>query len=327
VCDHALCPSPTVLASRARATTIDFALSLCSFEQVNWDDLRYFIALQKGSSLSAAARLLKTEHTTVSRRLAALEADLGVRLFERRARQYRLTPEGEKIAVFALRLEEQALDIQRIATGRQTKVGGTVRISAPPAFASHFLAERLAVLLTSSPELEIELIAENALINLARVEADIAVRMRRPDDNTIVARKVGECAFGLYASRAYLNQPRKRWTFIGYDKSLDGAPQQQWLRALAGTALRFRTNDLVTLMEGAAGGLGVAVLPRFMADRDIRLAPAPIAETPPSRPIWVLVHADLKRSPRIRCVLDHLAQSVAAAAAILNPARRKGAAG
>jgi DNA-binding transcriptional LysR family regulator len=295
---------------------------------VNWDDLRYFIALQKGSSLSAAARLLKTEHTTVSRRLAALEADLGVRLFERRARQYRLTPEGEKIAVFALRLEEQALDIQRIATGRQTNVGGKVRISAPPAFASHFLAERLAVLLTSFPELEIELIAENALINLARVEADIAVRMRRPDDNTIVARKVGDCAFGLYASRAYLShEPREHWNFIGYDKSLESAPQQQWLKALAGTALRFRTNDLVTLMEGAAGGLGVAVLPCFMADRDIRLAPAPIAETPPSRPIWVLVHGDLKRSPRIRCVLDHLAQSVAAAAAILNPARRKGTAG
>ena len=95
---------------------------------MNWNDLRHFIALAKGGSLSAAARLLKTEHTTVARRVAVLEADLGVRLFERNARRYRLTSEGEQIADLALRLEEQALDIQRVATGRRTGVGGTVRI-------------------------------------------------------------------------------------------------------------------------------------------------------------------------------------------------------
>jgi DNA-binding transcriptional LysR family regulator len=198
-----------------------------------------------------------------------------------------------------------------------------VRISAPPAFASHFLVERLNALVASSPELEIELMAENALISLARGEADIAIRMRRPEGDAIVTRKVGEVAFGLYASPAYLShRPRERWRFIGYDKSLDSAPQQQWLKVLAaGTSLQFRTNDLVTLMEGAAGGLGVAVLPCFMADRDVRLVPAPMAGTPPSRPIWLLVHSDLSRSPRIRCVLDHLTQSVAAASAILNPVR------
>jgi DNA-binding transcriptional LysR family regulator len=295
---------------------------------MNWNDLRYFIALAKGGSLSAAARLLKTEHTTVSRRVAVLEANLGVRLFERKARQYRLTPEGEQIADRALRLEQQALDIQRVATGRRTGVGGMVRISAPPALASHFLADRLNALLVSSPELEIELIAANELVSLARGDADIAIRLRRPEDDAIVTRKLGEVAFGLYASRVYLSHvPQERWSFIGYDQSLDSAPQQQWLKALAaGTSLRFRTNDLVTLMEGAAGGLGVAVLPRFMADRDLRLMPAPIARTPPSRPIWLLVHSDLSRSPRVRRVFDHLAQNVAAAAAILNPARREGTA-
>ena len=296
---------------------------------MNWNDLRYFIALANGGSLSAAARLLKTEHTTVSRRVAVLEADLGVRLFERNARRYRLTPEGEKIADLAARLEEQALDIQRIAAGRKTGVSGTVRISAPPAFASHFLAKRLNALLASSPELEIEVIGENNLISLARGEADIAIRMRRPEDNAIVTRKVGEVAFGLYASRTYLtNRPKERWRFIGYEMTLDSAPQQQWLKTLAaGTSLQFRTNDLVTLMEGAAGGLGVAVLPCFMADRDVRLVPAPMAGAPPSRPIWLLVHSDLSRSPRIRYVLDHLTQSVAAASAILNPVRRNGDAG
>jgi len=175
---------------------------------MNWNDLRYFIALAKSGSLSAAARLLKTEHTTVSRRVAVLEADLGVRLFERNARHYRLTPEGEQIADLALRLEDQAIDIQRVASGRRTGVGGMVRISAPPALASHFLAERLNALLASFAELEIELIAANDLISLARGEADIAIRMRRPEDDAIVTRKVGEVAFGLYASRAYLSRVR-----------------------------------------------------------------------------------------------------------------------
>jgi DNA-binding transcriptional LysR family regulator len=294
---------------------------------MNWNDLRYFIALANGGSLSAAARRLKTEHTTVSRRIAVLEADLGVRLFERNARRYRLTPEGEQIADLALRLEEQALDIQRVATGRRTGVRGAVRISAPPGFASHFLAERLSALLAYYPELEIELIAENQLISLARGEADIAIRMRRPADDAIVTRKVGDCAFGLYASRAYVSQrPKERWTFIGCEKNLDSAPQHQWLKALAaGTTLHFRTNDLVTLIEGVAGGLGVAVLPCFMADRDIRLVPAPMEGTPPTCPIWLLVHADLSRSARVRCVLDHLTLSIAAAAATLNPVRPEGA--
>lgn len=310
--------------------TIDYAQSLCVFAQMmNWNDLRHFIALAKGGSLSAAARLLKTEHTTVARRVAVLEADLGVRLFERNARRYRLTSEGEQIADLALRLEEQALDIQRVATGRRTGVGGTVRISAPPAFASHFLAERLNTLLASFPELEIELVGDNNFVSLARGEADIAIRMRRPEEDAIVTRKVGEVAFALYASHAYLgDRPRERWNFIGYDRSLDSAPQQQWLKAMAPEAsLQFRTNDLVTLMEAAAGGLGVAVLPCFMADRDVRLAPAPFAGTPPSRPIWLLVHSDLSRSPRVRCVLDHLTQIYAAAPTILTPVRRKNAAG
>lgn len=290
---------------------------------MNWNDLRHFIALANGGSLSAAARLLKTEHTTVSRRVAVLEADLGVRLFERNARRYRLTPEGEKIVGLAARLEEQALNIQRIATGRQTGVSGTVRISAPPAFASQFLAKRLDLLLASSPELEIEVIGENDLISLARGEAEIAIRMRRPEENAIVTRKAGEVAFGLYASRDYLTKrPKERWRFIGYDKTLDSAPQDQWLKTLAaGTSLQFRTNDLVTLMEATAGGLGVAVLPCFMADWDDRLEPAPMAGVPPSRSIWLLVHSDLSRSPRIRYVLDYLAQSIAAASAILNPVR------
>ncbi len=296
---------------------------------MNWDDLRYFIALAKGGSLSAAGRLLKTEHTTVSRRVAVLEADLGVRLFERNARHYRLTPEGEQIADLAIRLEQQAHDIQRVASGRRSGVAGTVRISAPPALASHFLAERLKSLLAASPELEVELITENDLVSLARGEADIAIRLRRPADDAVVTRKVGEMAFGLCASREYLNhEPREQWSFIGFYPGLDSTPQQQWLKALAHVvALQFRTNDVVTLMEAAAGGLGVAVLPCFLADRDGRLVQAPIAASPPSRDIWLLVHSDLSRSPRIRYVLDHLTHSLAAAAGILNPGHRDGAAG
>lgn len=296
---------------------------------MNWDDLRYLIALAKGGSLSAAGRLLKTEHTTVSRRVAVLEADLGVRLFERNARHYRLTPEGEQVVDLAFRLEQQALDIQRVATGRRIGVAGTVRISAPPALASHFLVERLNLLLASSPELEVELIAENDLISLARGEADIAIRLRRPEDDAVVTRKVGEMAFGLYASDGYLNhEPREQWRFIGLYPGLDNTPQQQWLKALAHEiSMQFRTNDLVTLMQAAAGGLGVAILPCFMADRDGRLVRAPVAATPPSRGIWLLVHSDLSRSPRIRHVLDHLTRSLTAAAGIFNPGHRHGASG
>jgi DNA-binding transcriptional LysR family regulator len=283
--------------------------------------------LARAGSLSAAARQLGAEHTTVARRIGALEATLGVRLFDRGARGYALTAEGEQIAELAYRVENEVLGIERLAQSRQGGLSGVVRISAPPTFASHFLAPRLADLRAAYPGLQLELVGESRDVSLSRREADLAVRLIRPQPASMVARRLGAMAFGLYASREYLGRtPIADLDYLGYDDSLEHVPQQRWLRGLAGDRpLVLRANDLSTLHEAAAAGVGAAVLPRFLGDPNPRLGRIPVdGATGASRDIWLLVHPDLRRSPRVRAVMDYLADLISTARPILDPADSEG---
>jgi DNA-binding transcriptional LysR family regulator len=294
---------------------------LCKFAQVNWDDLKHLVALRKAGSLSAAARGLGAEHTTVARRIASLEAELGIRLFERSRDGYVLTPEGEPIAEIADRIEEAAFSIERLAHGRQPGLEGVVRISAPPTFASRFLAGQLAPLRSRHPGIAVELVGDSRSVSLSRREADIAIRLARPQGASMVARRIGTMAFGLYGERAYVERTREEAReFIGYDESLDHVPQQQWLRSACGARrLVFRSNELETLHQAVIAGIGMAVLPRFLGDSEARLARVPVEPPPDGRGLWLIVHPDLRRSPRVRAVMDHLVDVTAAAREILDP--------
>lgn len=288
---------------------------------MNWGDLRYFLALARQGTLSAAAREVKAEHTTVSRRVAALEQELGTRLFEREAGGFALTPQGERVAEHARRIEEEVFALLREAEGESVLVEGKVRISAPPVFAAAFLAPRLALLLRRHPGLVVELAGESLAINLFRRDADIAIRLSRPEGASTVARLAGRLAYGLYATADYLHGTAEvEREFLAYDESLDGVPQQKWLLAIArGRRIAFRSNDLAALHAVAAQGMGIAALPRFIGDNDTRLARIPADATSARRDIWLLVHPDLRRSPRIRVAFDYLAETIASCRALLDP--------
>ncbi|HWU74162.1 MAG TPA: LysR family transcriptional regulator [Sphingomonas sp.] len=288
---------------------------------MQWDDLKYFIALARAGTLSAAARKMGAEHTTIARRVASLEAGLGMRLFDRSSGGFVLTAEAARIAELAARIERDAFEIERTAQGGKSDLEGQVRISAPPAFAGAFLAARLVALRAAHPGLDIELVGDSRSVSLSRREADIAIRLNPPEGASIVARRVGTLAFGLYGERSYVERtPDSERHFIGYDESLDHVPQQRWLRSVFGAQrLVFRSNELATLHQAAAAGMGLAVLPRFMGDADPRLVMVP-AEPPPSgRELWLLIHPDLRRSPRFRAVFDFLVAALATGHVALNP--------
>lgn len=288
---------------------------------MDWDDLRYFVVLAREGSLSAAARRLGTEHTTVARRVQALENRLGVRLFERAARGYAPTPQGERIAELAFRVEEEMFGIERLAEAGNGAMSGVVRIAAPPAFAGHYLAHRLARLREREPGLIIELAGDPRAVSLSRREADIAVRLNRPEPGAVVARQIGSLAFGLYGARDYLERlaPDQR-DYIGYDESLDHVAQQRWLTALAeDRPLVFRSNELDCLHQATVAGFGLAALPRFMGDADARLTRVETSLEAPRRGLWLLVHPDLRRSPRVRLALDFIAEAVRQDRAVLDP--------
>jgi DNA-binding transcriptional LysR family regulator len=277
-------------------------------QAMDWSNLSYFLALARSGSLSAASKVLGTDHSTVARRIQALERELGLQLVDRRVRAYSLTPSGQRIHDLAARVESAIDDVERFAKSITRTPQGLVRVSAPPGLISHFIVPGLATLQTRFPDLRIELIGEARAASLSRREADIALRLFRPDEDALVARKLRKISYGLYGSKKYLSgrQP-KDWDFLAHDEGLDHLPQQKWLRTMAGgREFSLRANDLAALLGAVRAGLGLAVLPHGLARRDKAfrqvMTPTPI----PARDLWLVFHRDMGRVPAIRVVIDHL---------------------
>jgi len=279
---------------------------------MQWDDIRYFLTLVQAGSLSGAARQLGVEHSTVARRVEALESALGIRLFDRLPKGWLLTTEGETLVEQARRLDHEAQAFSRVALG-VSSLQGTVRISAPPVMAGHFLVPRIAALRDHWLNIELEIMGQSHEVNLARGEADLAIRMSRPTAPGLVARCIGDMGYGLYAAPGYISRPEAEWEFLGYEDSLVQVPQQQWLaKVAAGRRFVFRSNDLSALLNATRAGLGVSVLPHFLAPQDQGLVRLGEPECPVVRQIWLVMHPDVRRSPRVRLIADLLVRVVEA---------------
>ena len=277
-----------------------------------WDDIRFFVAVAREGSLSGAARQLRVEHSTVARRVGALESHIGVRLFDRLPRSWALTDEGEALLAPAKRLEQEVLAFARAAAAN-TAAQGTVRVSAPPAFASHFIVPLWAAQADRWPGIELDIVGELRSANLQRRDADIAIRFMRPTEPGLAARKLGELAFRLYAAPAWLTRSETDWRFLGYSDPPGNVPHQQLLAEIAGSRpFVLRSNDLTALHNACRGGLGLAMLPAFIARDDAGLVEVPGEGRPVMREVWSVVHPDVRRSPRVRAVADALAEMVGA---------------
>lgn len=273
---------------------------------VDWDNLRHFMAVGRNGTLSGAARALKVDHATVSRRLAALEAELDVMLVDRLPRSCRLTAIGQQVFDQAVTMESAADGIARIAQAAHTPLIGKVTLSAPPVLAAHLLAQQLAQFRSLYPDIRLSLAAQAQQVSLSRREADVALRLVRPEETGGVARKLGTMAFGLYVRRdyAYRDMP-DRWQFIAYDESLADMPQQRWLLGIAGARpVACELNDIGGHLIAARAGAGVAGLPCFLGDADPDLMQVGEDVPPFSRDIWLMVHQDLRRTPSVRAVMD-----------------------
>lgn len=272
----------------------------------DWENLRHFIAVARSGTLSGAARALKVDHATVSRRLAALEAELDVALVERLPRSCRLTAVGQQVFDQAATMESVADGVARIARAAHTPLIGKVTLSAPPVLAAHVLAQHLAHFRSRYPDIRLSLAAQAQQVSLSRREADVALRLVRPEETGSFARKLGVMAFGLYARRDYEHRETPdRWQFIAYDESFADMPQQQWLLGIAGARpVACELNDISGHLIAAGSGAGVAGLPCFLGDADPDLIR--IGEDAPSfvRDIWLLVHRDLRKTPSVRAVMD-----------------------
>lgn len=299
---------------------------------LDWDDLRFFLAIARYGSLSVAATHLRVAQSTVGRRLASLEASLGVRLLNRTPDGYVPTLAGEDVREQAERLEAQALSLERNVAGRDTRLAGLVRVTCAETVANHILAACFATLHKQHPDIMIELIPNPRELSLSMREADISVRLKRSDQHDLVIRRIGSLAFGLYASPAYLQQHGD----LDFDGGCPGhhlvtqlddiqdAEQTGWLADLAPRArVAMQTSSHEAAVAAAVHGAGLACLARFRADCEAGLTRLRVPSRAPDAGIWLVVHRDSRQTPRIRVALTHITESVRKLGAKLHPADAK----
>lgn len=279
----------------------------------DWENFRHFLEVARAGTLSAAARALQVDHATVSRRLAALEAELQTSLVERLPRSCRLTPMGELVYAQAKAMEAAAFNVARLTRAAQDPLNGKVTLSAPPVLVTHLLAGQLMAFRTEHPGIQLSVSAQAQQVSLIRREADIALRLVRPKEPSNVVRKLGQMPFALYASPGYVaGLHTADWSFIAYDAQFADMPQQRWLLEIAGNrAVSVELSDISSHLAAARAGVGVAGLPCFLGDEDPGLIRLPHDGPTFSRDIWLVVHRDLRRSLPVRAVMDFLSGAVA----------------
>ena len=305
--DVTLAPGPVGLACIcAKMGCMDATLG-------SWDDARFFLALHRRGTLSAAARVLSTHASTVGRRIAAVEAAAGVRLFARGGGRYRLTPAGTALVGAFEALEREALALGRMLTVRSGGAQGQVRITAPVAFAARFLALRVERLRAAIPKVELAVSASDESAELLGDAPEVAVRLSNPRAAHLVCRKVAEVTHGLYASAAYVEghgRPSggmRGHRVLAFERGEHAVPESRWLERRAdGAQVVLRSDSRLVLAAAAEAGAGIALLPRYLAE-EMGLVRVGTADGPPPRPVWLAVHRDLARAPAVRALWSALA--------------------
>ncbi len=281
----------------------------------HWDDLRVFLAAHRGRSHAAAARLLGVDATTVGRRLSALESALGARLFDRTREGLSLTREGARVLSMAEHIEERFLGLEREVGGSDVRLEGLLRLTAGEGLMSLVLVPHLLEFREKHPGIDLELRTDSRPLDLARREADVAVRLFRPREEALVVRRLGSLPYGLYASEAYLahrGHPRtqrelSRHDFVTFDPSLDSVPEMRWLRRHApGARYAVRTNSTSAILAACASGQGLAAVATAFASANPRLVRVLPGAKLPTREAWSAVHQDLRGNARVRALLSWL---------------------
>lgn len=276
-----------------------------------WDDARVFLAISRCGTLSGAATSLGLGIATVSRRLERLEAALAVPLFSHHQSGYQLTDDGEALLERAEALELAGLRFAETARG-QTKVAGCVRLATVENLTNTLIHPSLPKLFAQHPQLRLEVTSAVQAVNLHRREADLAVRLVKPESGNITIKRIGTLGYGLYATARYVQDNPSVLTgdyehaaFIGWGEMHAHLPHAKWLSALLrGRPCRIEIDSMSTLISATEASLGLAVIPHFLAERSGLTCVQ--RDLGISQPIWLAIHSDLLHSRRVRVVADHL---------------------
>lgn len=303
----------------------EFADMICKFAastvNMNWDDIRIFLAVHRAGTLRGAAEQLGVDQTTVGRRLGCLERDLGSRLFLRTTGGLTLTDSGQQVLGTAEAMECMAISFERRSEGADALAAGEVRVTTTDALAVDFVVPAIERLQSRHPAVRVIMSTTPRVLNLARREADIAVRTSRPDQPELIVRLLGRWEVGLYATRRYLDrfgEPQPGSGFAGHDiaRYQTGVTQRQD-DTLVGEPMTdgrvvAELDSSLMLATFVRAGLALGELPAYLALRDpelVRIWPERQRATPYEA--WLVLHQDLAHTARVRVVVDALADAFA----------------
>lgn len=288
----------------------------------DWNDLRLVLAVQRAGALTGAAAALGVDHSTAFRRLKALEERIGVRLFERLpGGAYEPTEAGARMAAAAERMEDEALALERAIAGVDDRPTGRLRVTCSETLAHARLTGHLAAFRRSCPGILVELAIENRVLSLTRREADVALRPVRPREGDLWGRRLAAVAWALYgapelvAELGRLDGPEAlaRCPVIGWERTTARIVAADWLeRVVPGDAVVFRTGSLVNQAVAARAGIGLALLPCYLADGNpglVRALAEPVTEV--AGELWIVTHADLKATARVRAFFEVVGEGLA----------------
>jgi DNA-binding transcriptional LysR family regulator len=298
---------------------------------IDWDDVRFFLAIHRHGTLAGAASALGLDATTVGRRLARLEQTVDARLFDRTARGYVATAAGARILPRAEAIEREMLAAVRDVEGEDHRMAGHVRMAATEMLATRFIAPHLPAFHAACPEIRLELLCAARDVDLGRREADIALRLARPHQDDLIVRKLFVIELALYAAGSYLaarGTPRigesdgfAGHRFIAFAGTRAFRRENEWIdEHTAGADIALRSDSVSSIMSAAIAGVGIALLPCKVADDEAGLVRVPLPSDPTTpfvgpdpRVVWQAVHRDLIGTARIRAVLDFLGRVLAVA--------------
>ena len=289
---------------------------------MDWDDIRYFLAVARGGSVRAAADGLDVYHSTVLRRIAQLEKRLGTRMFEKLPSGYRLTPAGAEVLELAKQMEASSHQLETRVLGRDQSVRGLLRVTLAPPLATHLLVPDFADFARLHPDIEMEILSSGELANLTKREADVAIRVvydRKTLPLNLNGLKGPELFGAVYISRDRLAawsagaRDAMRWIFI----SLHGKPDWASEGDLRTTAVPFRTTDAQAQIVAVRQGLGITTLPCFVGDTDPLLVRVPGTDLHLYGSLWLLTQGETRKTKRVRLFTEFISRRLATYAPLL----------
>ena len=283
----------------------------------NWNDLESFIILSRSGKLNLAAKKLKIEPTTISRRILRLEEKLNVKLFYRSNNQYILTDDGTRLIIFAEKIESEILSINEEFTNKNVNLTGVVRISLPEGLGIEIFTKYLKEFYKEHRDLEIELLADTKARSLSNKEVDISITLSRPKRGKLVSWKLSDYVIQLYGSKEYFTKNTMidnlenltGHKFISYVDDLVDYPELNYLHdSFNNIKILFRSNNLQAQLNAVKEGIGIALLHNFIAKKEKNLIPILPKKIKIKREYWIVIHEDLINIKRIRVVVDFISR-------------------